>query len=82
MLKLFPTEFVRLSIAEYIKDHGVQPKILAACSSDVLEWAMTATLPAAKKFDLEVIVADYLKPGEYDLAMGIKQEESSPQESK
>jgi hypothetical protein len=70
--KVFPTEFIRQCVETYTKDHGKVPKILCANPDDIQDWIITATISAVKQFNLTVVPGTYLKPGEIDLAMGVK----------
>lgn len=55
----------------YFKEHNQLPKILVACWEDITDWRVTGSISNAQQFNLEIITGDYLKPGEYDLAIGV-----------
>ncbi len=70
--QVFPTEFIKNSVETYTKQHGKAPKILCANSEDIDDWIITNTISAVKQFKLKIVPGDYLKSGEIDLAMEIK----------
>ena len=74
-IRVFPTSFIKDCIEKYTKSHGKKPKILVISSEDYLDYTLSCTMLSAEALGLEkIIVADYLKPGEMDLAIGIKNE--------
>ena len=75
---LFPLEFIKKSIATYEADHGKRPKLLVVSNEDWIGYAATYTLKSAQQtlnaIGISIITGDYLNSGEFDLAMGIKEE--------
>lgn len=72
---LFPLKFIKKCIATYTKDHGKAPKILVANEDDFIDYKLSCTLAQAAQLNVKVTSGKWLKPGEIDLAMGIKGEE-------
>lgn len=72
MFKIFPTKFIKECIETYTKEHGKIPKVLCVSKEDYADWMITCSIVDSKKFDLEIIVGDYLEPGQFDFATGIK----------
>jgi hypothetical protein len=76
-INLFPAKFIKECIEQYTKTHGKSPKILVLSKEDLIDYKISCTLPAAESLGLErITLGDYLKTGEIDLAMGIKNENS------
>jgi hypothetical protein len=71
-IRLFPLKFIKECIATYEKNHGKKPKILVVSSEELIDWEISCSIHDAKVLDIEIKTGDYLKPGEYDLAMGTK----------
>lgn len=72
--KVFPLEWVKHCIETYTKDHGKAPKILVLATEDYLDYHLNCTLAQAGQLGVKVTHGQYLKSGEIDLAMGIKDE--------
>jgi hypothetical protein len=73
-VSLFPLEFLKQCVATYTKEHGQAPKILAISEEDYIDWNLSCTLGQAAQLGVKVTTAKYLKSGEIDLALGIKDE--------
>lgn len=71
---LFPLEWIKQCIATYTKEHGKAPKILVISEEDYIDYNLSCTLAQAGQLGVKVIHGSYLKPGEIDLAMGVKEE--------
>ena len=71
-LALFPTEWIRQCIATYTKDHGKVPRLLVLAEDDLLDYKLNLSINDVMKLDIQFTSAPYLKPGEIDLAMGVK----------
>ena len=71
-VSLFPLKWIKECIATYTKDHGKAPKILVISEEDYIDYNLSCTLAQAGQLGVKVTTAKYLKPGEIDLAMGIK----------
>lgn len=69
---LFPTEWIKKCIATYTEDHGKAPKLLVVSEDDWIDYNLNLSIHDAKKLGIEVTRGSYLKVGEIDLAMGIK----------
>jgi hypothetical protein len=74
-VSLFPLEFLKECIATYTKEHGKAPKVLVIAEDDYLDYSLSCTLIQAAQLNVKVTRGKWLKPGEIDLAMGIKGEE-------
>jgi hypothetical protein len=68
---IFPSDWIKECIATYTKDHGKEPKLLVLNEEDYLEYSINGTM--SKNLGVKVTCAPYLKRGEIDLAMGIKE---------
>lgn len=68
----FPTEFLKECIETYKISHGKSPKILVASVEDIMDWKLTNTFQEAKSLKIKVVEGKYLNPGEFDLAMEVK----------
>ena len=73
-LAIFPTEWIRQCIATYTKNHGKAPKLLVLAEDDLLDYKLNMSINDVMKLGIQVTSAPYLKPGEIDLAMGIKED--------
>jgi len=71
-VKLFPLEWIRKCVNTYTKENGKTPKILVISEEDYIDYNVSCTLIQAQQLGLKVTTGSYLKPGEIDLAMGIK----------
>lgn len=69
---LFPINAVKDAIDQYIQAEGKAPKVLVAATEDYTDWIVTSTIHEAEQLNLTVTYAEYLEPGEFDLAMGFK----------
>ncbi len=74
-VSLFPLEFIKKCIATYTKEHGKAPKVLVIAEDDYLDYNLSCTLAQAVQLGVKITTGEWLKPGEIDLAMGIKGEE-------
>jgi hypothetical protein len=72
-LAIFPLEWIKQCIATYTKEHGKAPKILVVNEDDFIDYKLTCTLEQAGSLGVKVTHGSYLKKGEIDLAMGIKE---------
>lgn len=70
---VFPLEFIKQCVKTYTKEHGKAPKILVLSEEDYIDFSLNCTLAQAGQLGLKVTHASYLKSGEIDLAMGIKE---------
>lgn len=73
-LAVFPLEWIKQCIAIYTKDHGKAPKILVVNEDDFIDYKLTCTLEQAASLDIKVTHGSYLKKGEIDLAIAIKED--------
>jgi hypothetical protein len=69
---IFPTNFISQCVETYTKRNGKAPKLLVVNTDDYLDYQINRTIASARGLGLEVTYGDYLKKGEIDLAMGIK----------
>lgn len=76
MTKVFPVEWIKHCIAEYTKNNGKAPKILVLAQEDYVDYKLNCTLTnsLAASLGLKVVPGSYLKSGEIDLALGLKDE--------
>lgn len=73
---IFPKEWIKKCIATYTEDHdGKAPKVLVISDDDWIDYNLNLTIHGAKDLGVQVVRGSYLKVGEIDLAMGIKEEE-------
>jgi len=72
---ILPVEFIRQAIETYTKNNGKAPKVLCVSNEDYADWVLTGTIHGLNQFDLKVVTGDYLKTGEMDLAMGVKDDQ-------
>lgn len=73
-VSLFPLEFIRTCVKTYTKEHGKAPKILVISEEDYIDYNLNCTLAQAGQLGLKVTAGKYLESGEFDLAMGIKED--------
>lgn len=73
-ISLFPLKFIKECIATYTKEHGKAPKVLVIADDDYLDYSLSCTLAQAGQLNVKVTRGKWLKPGEIDLAMGVKGE--------
>ena len=71
---MFPLAWIKECIATYTEQHGEAPKILVVSDEDFIDYSLNCTLAQAGQLNIKVMHASYLKHGEIDLAMGIKDE--------
>lgn len=72
---LFPTQFIKNCIEKYTKSHGKKPKMLLISPEDHIDYTISCTLVPAESLGLEkIVIGHYLKSGEIDLAMELKNE--------
>ena len=71
---IFPLAFIKDCIEKYTEDHGQAPKILVLAQEDFLDYSLNCTIAQVQQLGLKVICGSYLKSGEFDLALGIKDE--------
>lgn len=69
---IFPGKWIRECIATYTKEHGKAPKVLVVAEDDYLDYCLNCSINDAKNLNVEVIRGSYLKVGEINLAMGVK----------
>lgn len=73
-LSVFPLEWVKQCVATYTKKHGKAPKILVVNEDDLVDYKLTCTLAQAQQLGVKITHGSYLKRGEIDLAIGIKED--------
>ena len=71
---IFPLKFIKRCVKIYTRNHGKPPALLVASEEDYLDWKLNCSIGGAVQLGLKVTYGSYLKPGEYDLCMGIKEE--------
>jgi len=74
-VSLFPLEFLKKCVATYTKEHGKAPKVLVISEDDYIDYNLSCTLAQTSQLKVKVTTGNWLKPGEFDFAMGIKGEE-------
>ncbi len=75
-VSLFPLKWIKECIATYTKENGRAPKILVISEEDYIDYNLSCTLAQAGSLGIKVTTGKYLKPGEIDLAMGVKGEDT------
>lgn len=71
---IFPLEFIKDCIKKYTEDHGQAPKILVVSQEDFIDYSLNCTIGSVQQLGLKVMQGSYLKSGEFDLALGLKDE--------
>ena len=71
---VFPLAFIKECIATYTKDHGKAPKLLVLNPDDYLDYKLNLSIGQVKNLGVKITYGDYLQKGEFDLAMGIKED--------
>lgn len=74
-VSLFPLKWIQKCITTYTKENGKAPKILVISEEDYIDYNLSCTLAQAGQLKIKVTTGEWLKPGEIDLAMGVKGEE-------
>ena len=72
MTAVFPLEWIKNCISTYTKEHGQEPKILVLSTEDYLDYSLNGSLAQVNQLNVKVVNGIYLKKGEIDLAMAIK----------
>jgi hypothetical protein len=72
-VSLFPLEWIKQCIATYTKENGKVPKILVISEEDYIDYNLSCTLATVGQLGVKITTGTYLKSGEIDLAMGIKE---------
>lgn len=80
MFSVFPLDAIRRFIEKYIADVGAPPKLLVVSNMDFIGYGATCTIQQYKQLhdiapDLEITTGDYLDQGEFDLALGVKDDD-------
>lgn len=70
---LFPTEWIKQCIATYTNDHGKAPKLLVLNEEDLFDYKLNRSIEDVAQLGVKITYGSYLKRGEIDLAMGIKE---------
>lgn len=76
-IALFPLEWIKECIATYTKDHGKAPQLLVVNEDDYLDYSLSCTLAQAVQLNVQVTTGKWLKKGEIDLAMGVKEKKKN-----
>jgi hypothetical protein len=73
-VSLCPLEFLKACVETYTRDHGKAPKLLVISEDDMIDWKLSGSFEGLASLNLKVTTGKYLKPGQFDLCMGIKDE--------
>jgi len=78
-MHMFPDKFIRECIETYTKNHKQSPKYLVASEEEYLDWCLINFCGKGVMgqdpptfMGVTIIIGEYLKVGEYDLALDIK----------
>lgn len=73
-VSLCPLEFLKECVEAYTQKHGKAPKLLVISEDDMIDWKLSGSFAGLVSLKVEVTTGKYLKPGQFDLCMGIKDE--------